>query len=130
MVKKDIELEDYIVEIDEIDPQGNLYKCPIKLACLNRFLSAEENWEALYDLLVVSQSLSKNNLNIIKNKEGLITDILWTPIIISDDIINFAFKNVWKFAQMKEKTHLPENIVIRSRRAELEQFIIDNSGVK
>ena len=123
------EIEDYIIEVDEVDPQGNPYKCPIKLACMNRFLSAEENWEALYDLLVVSQQLSKNSLNIIKNENGLVTDILYTPVIINEDIITFAFKNVWKFAQMKEKTHLSENIVVRSRRAELEQFIIDNSGV-
>lgn len=128
-MKKEEELEDYIVEIDEIDPQGNPYKCPIKLACMNRFLSAEENWETIYDILVVTQLLSKNNLNVIKNENGLVTDVLWTPVVINDDIINFAFKNVWKFAQMKEKTHLSESIVVRSRRAELEQFIIDNSGV-
>jgi hypothetical protein len=120
--------EDYIVEVDEIDPQGNPYKCPIKVACMHRFLSAEENWEAIYDLLIVVQSLSKNSLVIVKNKEGFLTDILWNPIEIDEDIITFAFQNVWKFAQLKEKNKLSENIIARSRRLELEQFIIDKSG--
>ena len=127
--ENNINSEDYFIEVDEINQQGVSYKCPIKIACMRRFLSAEEHWEAIYDLLIVTQNLNKNSLNIIKDNNGFVKEVLYAPIIINDDIILFAFKNTWKFAQMKDKTKLSDNIVVRSRRAELEQFILNSIGV-
>lgn len=121
-------IEDYFIAVNDTSPDGIPYKSSIKKVCLQRFLSAEENWEALYDLLVVTKELELNNLKVIKDGNGFVTDVFFDTITVNDDIIVFAFNNIWKYAQMKEKTKLSDKIIIRTRRDELKKFIL-NYGV-
>jgi hypothetical protein len=113
-----------MVEVDAFDLEGNKYKCPIKIGCLHKFLSSEENWEAIYDLIIVIQNLNKDSLIVKKDKDGFIRDIKFIPIIITDNIINFAFKNIWNFVEIKTKTNMSDEIIIKTRREQLKEFII------
>jgi hypothetical protein len=123
MIEKDQQKDLTIIEVDAMDLEGNNYKCPIKVGCLHKFLSSEENWEAIYDLIVVIQDFNKNSLIVEKDDNGFVKDIKFCPIIITDDIINFAFKNIWNFVEIKTKTNMSDDIIIKTRREQLKSFI-------
>lgn len=119
-----------MVEVDAFDLNGKHYKCPIKVACLHKFLSSEENWEAIYDLIVIIQNLNKNSLKIIKDENGFVKDVKFCPTLITDDIITFAFQNIWKFVEIREKTKISEEIIIKTRREELLNYINESTRSK
>jgi hypothetical protein len=106
-------MEDYFVNTEEINREGIKYSTQIKLACFNKFLSAEENWEAIYDILIVISELQ-------------IEVNMFLPI--TDKIIDFAFQNIWKWTNMGQQVQMSQEIIIRSRRNELKQFIKDNQN--
>ncbi|MFA5696559.1 MAG: hypothetical protein WC917_03895 [Bacilli bacterium] len=112
-----------IIEVEATDLEGNSYKCPIKIGCLHKFLSAEENWEAIYDLIIIIQKLNKNSLIIEKDNNGFVKEVQFSSVIITDEIINFAFKNIWNFVEIKAKTNISDEIIIKTRREQLKEFI-------
>jgi hypothetical protein len=88
--------------------------------CMSHFDDLTLNQEVIWDILDITSKLT--HLNIIKNKEGFITDVSLVLPKITEEVVLFALKNFMEHQKLREESVSAES-VMELRRLKLQKHI-------